>query len=182
MVDHIKELFHLVKKQLDDRLKELKELEIEQGKRKLSTKTSDEDANKMNYHTSSKSSSVVSSSSSSATAPAAACALSLVHNNDNLNIIKPQHQQPPAAEGKKKRRYIYAPSTMEILEASSSPLSISLYSEMQLPEGCLAEHDGCDDAELIARAKRCREILKLYQQVMGAEAAKARFNTQADNT
>jgi len=45
---------------------------------------------------------------------------------------------------------------------------------MQLPAGCLREHDGCDETELLARAKRCLEIMRLSQQVKEAEAARAR--------
>ena len=45
---------------------------------------------------------------------------------------------------------------------------------MQLPTACLNEHDGCDEAELIARAKRCKEILKLSQEAKAKEAENAR--------
>ena len=43
---------------------------------------------------------------------------------------------------------------------------------MNLPTACLNEHDGCDDGELLARAKRCEEIMKLSQQAKEAEAAR----------
>ena len=56
---------------------------------------------------------------------------------------------------------------------SSTPSLASLiYSNMQLPNGCLSEDDGCDDDELVARAMRCQEIMKLSQQAKGAEAAR----------
>ena len=51
----------------------------------------------------------------------------------------------------------------------------SLYSSMKLPVACLNEHDGCDEAELLARAKRCEEILKLSQQAKEAEAERVRI-------
>ena len=160
-MDHIKELYHLITKQLDaDRLKDLEK----EGKEPSTSKTSyvDDAILTMNDKSLLASTSVASSSS-----PDSACALPPKHQ-----LQLPKQHSPAAAdhgEGKKKkkRRYIYAPSTIEILEASSSPMSISLYSSMQLPFGCLAEHDGCDSAELIARAKRCHEILRLSQQVKG---------------
>ena len=164
-MDHLaKKLFCLVKKQLDDRLKEL-----EQEEKVLPTKTSDDDESPMmNEKTSSRSATVLSSLSLDST-----CAL------PPRNQTQPKQHSPAAADDerkKKKRRYIYAPSTIEILEASSSPMSMFLYSSMDLlPRGCLAEHDGCDNAELVARAMRCQEILKLSQQVkckrMEGEAA-----------
>ena len=167
MVDHIKDLFHLVKNHLDDRLKEL-----EKRKKKSSTKTSNEDdAHPLNNNISR-----ISSSASSCSSSDPICAFSLNRNNK-----KPQHYPPAAtaaAEGKK-RRYIYAPSTIEILEASSTPMSMSLYSSMKLPTGCLAEHDGCDDAELVARAMRCQEILKLSQQVKCKRAEDEAAKTKA---
>ena len=157
-MDHIKDLYHLVKNQLDDRLKELEK----EGKEPSNyTSDDDDDTLTMNDESSFASSSVASSSS-----PDSSCALPPKHQLQ-------QHSPAAAAHGegkKKKRRFIYAPSTIEILEASSSPMSISLYSSMQLPLGCLAEHDGCDDAELIARAKRCHEILRLSQQVKDARS------------
>eukprot|EP00985_Skeletonema_marinoi_P025463 scaffold18761_cov141-Skeletonema_marinoi.AAC.3 len=56
---------------------------------------------------------------------------------------------------------------------SSTPSLASLiYSNMQLPNGCLSEDDGCDDDELVARAMRCQEIMKLSQQAKEAEAAR----------
>lgn len=155
-----KQLLSLVKKQLNDRLKELG-----QEEKVLSPKTSDDndDPLMMNGKTSSKSPSVQ---------------LTLPSGPANVippkpkSKIQPKLRSPAAAAAaaeeerkKKKRRYIYAPSTIEILEASSSPTSIFLYSSMQLPRGCLAEYDGCDDGELVARAMRCQEILELSQQV-----------------
>ena len=62
----------------------------------------------------------------------------------------------------------------DFFSLSSTPLSSSLYSSMQLPTACLNEHDGCDEAELIARAKRCEEIMKLSQQAIDAEAARVK--------
>ena len=62
----------------------------------------------------------------------------------------------------------------DFLSLSPTPLSSSLYSSMQLPTACLNEHDGCDEAELIARAKRCEEIMKLSQQAIDAEAARVK--------
>jgi hypothetical protein len=56
---------------------------------------------------------------------------------------------------------------------SSTPSLASLiYFNMQLPNGCLSEDDGCDDDELVARAMRCQEIMKLSQQAKEAEAAR----------
>eukprot|EP00984_Skeletonema_dohrnii_P035346 scaffold35002_cov150-Skeletonema_dohrnii-CCMP3373.AAC.2 len=56
---------------------------------------------------------------------------------------------------------------------SSTPsLASLLYFNMQLPNGCLSEDDGCDDDELVARAMRCQEIMKLSQQAKEAEAAR----------
>ena len=60
----------------------------------------------------------------------------------------------------------------DFLSLSPTPLSSSLYSSMQIPSACLNEHDGCDDGELLARAKRCEEIMKLSQQAKEAEAAR----------
>eukprot|EP00984_Skeletonema_dohrnii_P003914 scaffold1344_cov150-Skeletonema_dohrnii-CCMP3373.AAC.1 len=62
----------------------------------------------------------------------------------------------------------------DFFSLSPTPLSSSLYSSMQLPTACLNEHDGCDEAELIARAKRCEEIMKLSQQAIDAEAARVK--------
>eukprot|EP00974_Lingulodinium_polyedra_P058587 5641365-Lingulodinium_polyedra.AAC.1 len=50
------------------------------------------------------------------------------------------------------------------LSVSPTPLSSSLYSSMQ--------QDDFDEAELITRAKRCEEIMKLSQQAIDAEAAR----------
>ena len=56
-------------------------------------------------------------------------------------------------------------STLDgFLSVSPTPLSSSLYSSMQ--------QDDFDEAELIARAKRCEEIMKLSQQAIDAEAAR----------
>ena len=46
---------------------------------------------------------------------------------------------------------------------------------MKLPTACLNERDGCDEAELIARAKRCQEILRLSEQAALAEAERIRI-------
>lgn len=48
---------------------------------------------------------------------------------------------------------------------------------MKLPTGCLFEQDGCDETELLARAKRCQELMKLSEQAKEAEAARVK----ADN-
>mmetsp|Transcript_16 Transcript_16/g.24 ORF Transcript_16/g.24 Transcript_16/m.24 type:complete len:240 (+) Transcript_16:48-767(+) len=73
----------------------------------------------------------------------------------------------------------YSSSTLDnflsISSSSSSALSSSLYSSMKLPTACLNERDGCDEAELIARAKRCEEILKLSKQAAIAEAERVRI-------
>ena len=56
-------------------------------------------------------------------------------------------------------------STLDgFLSVSPTPLSSTLYSSMQ--------QDDFDEAELIARAKRCEEIMKLSQQAIDAEAAR----------
>ena len=46
---------------------------------------------------------------------------------------------------------------------------------LTLPIGCLRESDGCDEAELRAREKRCLEIMRLSRQVK-KEAERARAN------
>ena len=69
---------------------------------------------------------------------------------------------------------LYASSTSSTVQSSQSTLSSSIYSSMQLPTGCLREHDGCDEAELLARAKRCQEIMRLSQQATEAEAERVR--------
>jgi len=60
------------------------------------------------------------------------------------------------------------------LSQSSSPCS----STISLPIGCLRgihdKPDGCDEAELRAREKRCMEIMRLSQQVKKAERARAK--------
>ncbi len=60
------------------------------------------------------------------------------------------------------------------LSQSSSPCS----SPIRLPIGCLRgihdKPDGCDEAELRAREKRCMEIMRLSQQVKKAERARAK--------
>ena len=55
-----------------------------------------------------------------------------------------------------------------------SDQSYFLYSSMKLPTGCLFEQDGCDETELLARARRCQEIMKLSQQAKEAEAARVK--------
>ena len=52
--------------------------------------------------------------------------------------------------------------------------SCLLYSSMKLPTGCLFEQDGCDETELLARARRCQEIMKLSEQAKEAEAARVK--------
>ncbi len=66
-------------------------------------------------------------------------------------------------------------SALDNFLSSPSPFSSSLYSSMKLPTTCLNERDGCDEAELIARAKRCKEILKLSEQAAIAAAEKVRI-------
>ena len=147
----MKDIYHLVKKDVDGRLKEL-----EQEENTPSAKTSENDDDE--------------SSAAASSSPVSAFELL-----SSRKKAQHDHTHPASAEDeerkKKKRRYIYAPSTIEILEASSTPMSRSLYASMQLPRGCLAEYDGCGDDELVARAKRCQEILRLSQQVKEAEAA-----------
>lgn len=53
--------------------------------------------------------------------------------------------------------------------------SYLLYSSMKLPTGCLFEQDGCDETELLARARRCQEIMKLSEQAKEAEAERVRI-------
>ena len=163
MDENTKKLYHLVKKEVDDRLKEL-----EQEKKTSPAKTSDDEDGSLTMNDESL-------AASSSSAPVSA--IHLLPSRSKAPLL------PAAADDerkKKKRRYIYAPSTIEILEASSSPMSISLYSSMQLPFGCLAEHDGCGDDELVARAKRCHEILRLSQQVKEAEAAGVKAKAKQD--
>eukprot|EP00986_Skeletonema_menzelii_P000178 scaffold48_cov122-Skeletonema_menzelii.AAC.7 len=85
---------------------------------------------------------------------------SLAEASSDINEL---NLNPPSARRKKPRR------------SSPSPLSSSLYSSLQLPAACLNEDDGCDEAELLARAKRCEEILKLSQQAKEAEAERIRI-------
>ena len=67
-------------------------------------------------------------------------------------------------------------STLPLLSSTTShPAASSLYSSMKLPIGCLREQDGCDEAELRARAERCQEIMKLYEQAKKAEAERVRI-------
>jgi len=91
---------------------------------------------------------------------------SSVDTSSHIDKPKPH----PPATGKKKRRHSSLTASLTIIEPS--PLSLSLYSSMNLPTACLNEHDGCDDGELLARAKRCEEIMKLSQQAKEAEAAR----------
>ncbi len=95
--------------------------------------------------------------------------------------INKDHRHSSAARKKKKKpRHgslslsLRTSRKIKGVNSSSSPLSLSLYSSMQLPTACLNEHDGCDEAELIARAKRCKEILKLSQEAKAKEAENAR--------
>lgn len=69
----------------------------------------------------------------------------------------------------------YSSSTLDNFLSSPSPLSSRLYSSMKLPAACLNERDGCDEAELIARAKRCEEILRLSKEAALAEAERVRI-------
>jgi hypothetical protein len=91
---------------------------------------------------------------------------SSVDTSSHIDKPKPH----PPATGKKKRRHSSLTASLTIIEPS--PLSLSLYSSMNLPTACLNEYDGCDDGELLARAKRCEEIMKLSQQAKEAEAAR----------
>ena len=59
--------------------------------------------------------------------------------------------------------------------STTSPAASKLYSSMKLPIGCLREQDGCDEAELRARAERCQEIMNLYEQEKKAEAERIRI-------
>ena len=87
------------------------------------------------------------------------------------HINKPMRHPP--ATGTKKPRCSSITESLFVIESSPlSPLSLSLYSSMNIPIACLNEHDGCDEAELLARAKRCEEILKLSQQAKEDEAAR----------
>ena len=76
-----------------------------------------------------------------------------------------------------KKRAVKKPSSLSMLTdfLTPTPQSSLIYSSMQLPAGCLDEHDGCDEAELLARAKRCQEILKLSEEAKKAEAERVRI-------
>jgi len=96
----------------------------------------------------------------------------------------PQRHPPPASASERKPHSSCLTSNITIKDVNSSSstasqsspslLSSSMSSSIQLPAGCLCEHDGCDQAELLARAKRCLEIIRLSQQAKEAEAARAR--------
>lgn len=59
-------------------------------------------------------------------------------------------------------------------DSSSSSPSSRCSSPITLPIGCLRESDGCDESELLARKKRCLEIMRLSRQVKKkAERAQA---------
>ena len=101
---------------------------------------------------------------------------SMEDDNDNTRL-REGHGEKDDDGGGKMRMTEYSTSTFSnyLSSSSTSPLSSSLYSSMKLPIACLNEHDGCDEAELIARAKRCEEILKLSQQAKEAEAERIRI-------
>lgn len=96
------------------------------------------------------------------------------HNNSQSSSeSKPPHSKAAtSASG--------GPTKEDDLPSSSSSASravqiSSLYSSMKLPIGCLREQDGCDVAELRARAKRCQEIMNLCEQEKKAEAERIRI-------
>jgi hypothetical protein len=96
---------------------------------------------------------------------------------DTTSLLnKPQRYLLPASERKKPRHSSLTANLTknDTRDSSLSSLPSSIYSSMQLPIECLSEHDGCDEAELLARAKRCQEIMRLSQQAKEAEAARAR--------
>ncbi len=97
--------------------------------------------------------------------------ISVEASSSGINMA--QRHSSTAARRKKPRRGSFRTSR-KIIDSSPSPLSLSLYSSMKLPTACLNEHDGCDEAELIARAKRCKEILKLSQEAKEAEDARVK--------
>ncbi len=82
--------------------------------------------------------------------------------------INKSQRQSSTARRKKARRGSSRSSRKIAIESETSPLSLSLYSSMQLPTACLNEHDGCDEAELVARANRCKEILRLSKEAKEA--------------
>jgi len=96
--------------------------------------------------------------------------ISVEASSPDINMAQ---RHSSAARRKKPRRGSFRTSR-KIIDSSPSPLSLSLYSSMKLPTACLNEHDGCDEAELIARAKRCKEILKLSQEAKEAEDARVK--------
>ncbi len=86
-----------------------------------------------------------------------------------------RHQRQSSAARKKKPHRGRSRKSHKIIDSPHlhRSLSSSLYSSMQLPTACLNEHDGCDEAELVARANRCKEILRLSKEAKeAAEAAK----------
>ena len=86
-------------------------------------------------------------------------------------------QRQSSAARKRKPHSGSSRTSRKIIDSSSNlrrSLSSSLYSSMQLPTACLNEHDGCDEAELIARAKRCKEILKLSRKAKEAKSARVK--------
>jgi hypothetical protein len=96
------------------------------------------------------------------------------------HLNKPQQRLPPtpSSSGSKSHNGTSGPTSKDLYSSSSTlknfQSSPSIYSTMKLPTGCLFEYDGCDEAELLARAKRCQEIMKLSQQAKEAEAARVK--------
>jgi hypothetical protein len=119
----------------------------------------------------------------STTVKTTSSSLSSADTTSLLNNM-PQRHPPPASASERKPHSSCLTSNITIKDVNSSSstasqsspslLSSSMSSSIQLPAGCLCEHDGCDQAELLARAKRCLEIIRLSQQAKEAEAARAR--------
>ena len=93
------------------------------------------------------------------------------HSHSSSESTPPHSKATTSASGGPKEKDDLPSSSSASRDAQIS----SLYSSMKLPIGCLREQDGCDEAELRARAERCQEIMNLYEQEKKAEAERIRI-------
>ena len=101
------------------------------------------------------------------------------HKNDRHDQPRRKHHTSPRSSLTTSSLALHdlrsSSSTVATLQSSQPSLSSSIRSSpLQLPMDCLRESDGCDEAELRAREKRCQEIMRLSQQAKEAEIARAK--------
>ena len=90
-----------------------------------------------------------------------------------------ESSSPPPSSADKKNQTLKLPaltrgsqtSTTSCTEADTA--SSSTTTSIKLPAGCLDQNDDCDEAEKLARKRRCEEIMRLSAKITAEAKAKA---------